>query len=174
MSAGYEISSVLLVAAVAVAAVQDIRHRVIPNGLTYSLLLAGAALSVLDGRLHQSAVAIGLCMVLVFPLYLAGVLGGGDLKLLGGISLFGDWHALLEVLLISTVLGAVLALVYLAVSMGGELLPSNRQPLSGDGTGDVRGCQKAGVRHAKLSIPLAGPIAVAVICSHVLGSRWLV
>ena len=155
----------VLVGSVA-SAVYDLRYRLIPNQLTYSLLLAGALMSLIDGRAYQSLLALGLCVVLIFPLYVAGFLGGGDLKLLAGVSLFGDWQDILQCLAITLILGTAIAFTCLIQGMLAEVR-------LGTGGRDLATGEKMAARTTRRTIPLAVPIAGAVFCTHVLGTRLL-
>jgi Flp pilus assembly protein protease CpaA len=167
MFVGFGFAGVLLVAGVVAAAVYDMRSRLIPNTLTYSLVLAGAFVSIIDGRIYSSAAAMGLCLAMVLPMYLAGMLGGADVKLLTGVSLFGDWHMLLECLVMTVMLGAIWALVCLVPRMYSRcvnLMVRVRSP-------DV---EQSAAHAPAPTIPLAVPIAAAVVCTHLLGIKVLV
>jgi Flp pilus assembly protein protease CpaA len=167
MSVGLDFAGMLLIAGVVAAAVYDMRSRLIPNTLTYTLVLAGVSVAIIDGHIYSSAVALGLCLAMVFPLYFAGMLGGADLKLLTGVSLFGDWHMLLECLVMTVLLGAIWALVCLApriYSRCVNLMVRVRSP-------DV---EQSAAHAPAPTIPLAVPIAAAVVCTHLLGIKVLV
>lgn len=167
MFVGFGFAGVLLVAGVVAAAVCDMRCRLIPNTLTYSLLLAGAAVAIIDGDIYASATAMGLCLAMVFPLYFAGMLGGADLKLLAGVSLFGDWQMLLQCLLMTVLLGAILALVYLAPRILANLVNLMARARSPD-------MEQSAALVPTQTIPMAVPIAAAVVCTHLLGIRVVV
>ncbi len=107
----------LAVGVAGVAAAFDLWKRRIPNALTYSVLVAALALGFLYAA--GSGLAAGLGGIAAgfapcFVLFQLGGLGGGDVKLsaaLGGR--VGAWQ-ILDVLLLATLLGALLALGVLA------------------------------------------------------------
>ncbi|MBO8129269.1 MAG: prepilin peptidase [Peptococcaceae bacterium] len=95
------------------AAWRDLRDRVIPDAVPVGLtvyVLAGAILGVIPG---VGAALLGLALgagVLLFASFF-GTMGGGDIKLMGAL---GAWFGLriVDVLLLSSVLGVVLMLIY--------------------------------------------------------------
>ncbi len=108
-------ASATLLCLLLLAALGDVRTRTIPNrlilwGLTLSLgfSLAGA-LSI--GQFLGGLAVGGGCL---FPLYLRGVLGAGDVKLMGLAGSFLGVKASLVSVLLTTLSGGGLALFYLA------------------------------------------------------------
>lgn len=103
-----------LLVMMAVAAVIDWRSRRLPNWLNLLILVVGLGLAV-QGGTHVSfgmalaGAAVGF--VLLFPAFALGALGGGDVKLLTAVGAWTGPLGVLGVLLITTVGGAVLALV---------------------------------------------------------------
>ena len=72
------------------AAVSDVTRYRIPNLLPALLALSGLVLAMpfsLDAALSRAA-SLGLVAVIATPLWLRGLLGGGDLKLLIGSALW--------------------------------------------------------------------------------------
>jgi prepilin peptidase CpaA len=101
---------------------QDFRSMRIGNALSagivtaFSVWLIGGLLS---GKLPPSqalaAIGCGLAVFAVAALgFAAGILGGGDVKLLAAASLFAGPALLLDFLLITAVVGGVLGLAMLA------------------------------------------------------------
>jgi prepilin peptidase CpaA len=76
---------------------------VVPMGL-----LAGMPLAVAQGHLLAGAVML----VLGFALFARGYVGGGDAKLLAAAGLWIGWSSLLPFVLVTTIAGGVLAIVY--------------------------------------------------------------
>jgi prepilin peptidase CpaA len=121
--------SILLVAVVslftAAAALWDHRYRRIPNALTVPVFFAGwvyqAAFHGWSG-LGQGALGFALGFGMLFILWLIGGGGGGDVKLMGALSVWLGFHLTLLVVIVSTLL--VIAGTFAAVLFGmfrGEL-----------------------------------------------------
>lgn len=78
---------IMLVVAVCV----DIKHRKIPNKLNYGYALAGLAIAFFRGGLHGLAygmVGVLIPVICLMPLFAFGVIGAGDIKLLGALGGF--------------------------------------------------------------------------------------
>lgn len=102
---------VLLLAA---AALYDLRSREVPDELS-ALLVAWGVLATAVGFSGITWLQLALGMLLAFavtiPLYGAGGIGGGDLKLVVGLgAVLGPW-ALLSTLCWTAIAGGALALV---------------------------------------------------------------
>lgn len=100
------------------AAIEDVRHYVISNGLT--LTIAGLfLLSFLMGYLfdqtpfHSSIGVHLLTSIGVFAfftiLFVFGQMGGGDVKLIGAVSLWAGPELIFDFILLTTLAGGVLA-----------------------------------------------------------------
>ena len=108
------ILAVLLVA----AAIEDaIRLRI--SNITVSLVLVGAvAAAVLAGpemRLWQNLVVFLGLLLVGMPMFAAGKLGGGDVKLLAAAGLWFDFAGALWMLIAVALAGGVLALLVLVL-----------------------------------------------------------
>jgi len=104
--------ALLLVAAAAI----DIRTRTIPNGLNLAVALLAIPFWWASGIAlwPDIALQIGLALVVfaAFAGFFAlGAMGGGDVKLIGALALWLPWPALLAVLFLMSVAGAILTLV---------------------------------------------------------------
>lgn len=136
------LSLVVLVAALLVAIVSDLRHRRIPNMLVFAVLVTGLLLqamgpqpfrqnegvfSLSPGALGASGGLLGaLVALLVFlPMYALRALGAGDVKLLTGVGAFAGTAAFLNIALWVLLAGGVLAVVRLAVTGHPRLLLNN-------------------------------------------------
>lgn len=103
--------SIVLVAVVslftAAAALWDLRYRRIPNKLTLPVFLAGW---VYQGVFHgwsglgDGALGFALGFGMLFVLWMIGGGGGGDVKLMGALSVWLGFHLTLLVVIVSTVL----------------------------------------------------------------------
>jgi prepilin peptidase CpaA len=101
--------------AIAVAACGfDLRTRRIPNALTFGAAVVAVAVNVLAMGSSGFMTAGGgwlLGVVLFFPFFALGGMGGGDVKLLGAIGAWLGPEAVLHVAFYSAIAGGVLAVV---------------------------------------------------------------
>jgi prepilin peptidase CpaA len=107
----------LALCALSVAAVLwDLKTRRIPNVLTASGLLIALLLRAVQGPapLAAGVLAAGIGLGLSLPLVVAGALGGGDMKLLAASAAFVGLEALPTLLLVTAIMGGVLAIVVAA------------------------------------------------------------
>lgn len=101
------VSIALALAATAIAAVTDLRARVIPNWLTLPCAVAGVGVGAYtDGASGAARTLLGifLCGLPPLVLFRRGALGGGDVKLFAGLGALLGARAGLEVELASFVL----------------------------------------------------------------------
>lgn len=109
----------LLALALLWAAVTDIRARIIDNWLNAAIALAAplywwsVGLSPWPDVAIQIGVAAGV-FVLFAALFALGVMGGGDVKLLGALALWLPPGATLGMLVLMSLLGGAVTLVTLA------------------------------------------------------------
>jgi prepilin peptidase CpaA len=121
--------AILLVAAGA----QDLRTMHIANGFSLAivgLFVVTAAIGLASGRLSVSSLGMAVaCAGVVFALgaaaFAAGVLGGGDVKLLAAVSLFAGPDRLLEFLAITALVGGVMGIAILAGAPIGRPMVAN-------------------------------------------------
>ncbi len=103
-----------LLAAAAVAAVWfDLRERRIPNALTVGALLAALLVRVPEGlgAVGSGLLGAAIGFILFLPLFLVGGLGGGDVKLMTAFGAFLGPERLFPALLVTALVGGVLALL---------------------------------------------------------------
>jgi len=96
------------------AGITDLRWRRIPNWLTYPAAPIALGLHALAGgwaevKLSAEGLALGLSLLL--PFVLLRSLGGGDWKLVGVLGAFMGWRHLLNVLVITLLINALMAIV---------------------------------------------------------------
>jgi prepilin peptidase CpaA len=111
------VMQVLLVVIVMIAAIYDLRYRRIPNWLVLVGLVLGLGLNTflfeLTG-LKQSAVGLGLALLIYFPLYLLRAMGAGDAKLMAAVGSIvgGPWNWIF-LFVVTAILGGITGLIVL-------------------------------------------------------------
>ena len=108
------ISNVVLVAAVAIAVVTDVRARRIPNLLTFSALGLGFLLNALafqgDGLVHSAQGAV-LGLAILLPFHVLRGLGAGDVKLMAAIGALKGPEFVIYTFAWAAIFGGVLAMI---------------------------------------------------------------
>lgn len=102
-----------------VAAVIDGLYLKVPNKITYPLIIAGWIYSTFSGGLPGlgwSLAATFFGLALLFGLHLIGGMGAGDVKLLAGIAAFVHIEHTWYIFVATTIVGAVMALIQIAMS----------------------------------------------------------
>jgi prepilin peptidase CpaA len=106
-------------ATLVVAAVIDGIYLKVPNKITYPLIVAGWIYSTAVGGwagLGWSLAATFFGLFLLFGLHLIGGMGAGDVKLLAGIAAFVHIEHTWYIFVATTIVGALMALVQIAIS----------------------------------------------------------
>lgn len=119
---GYGLRSLMLgvlVSILIIAAVIDIYHRIIPDGLVIIGVMAGIPLTVLQSTGQLVNGLIGFFSAGAIMLFIAivskGGMGGGDIKLSALLGLYLGWQGALLALFISFFLGGMVG-IYLLLS----------------------------------------------------------
>lgn len=102
-----------------VAAVIDGLYLKVPNKITYPLIVAGWLYSFYVGGfsgLGWSLLATFFGLALLFGLHLIGGMGAGDVKLLAGIAAFVHIEHTWYIFVATTIVGAIMAIIQIAVS----------------------------------------------------------
>jgi prepilin peptidase CpaA len=101
-------------AMLAAAAWQDARHQRIPNAVVLPGAAVALALSLMPGGVGIANALGGLAagLMLLLPLYLMGVTGAGDVKLLAAVGAFTGMPGILGVALLAFVVGGALSLAW--------------------------------------------------------------
>lgn len=98
------------------AAITDLRARIISNRLTMAIAALAplwwiaSGLPLWPGMAGQLALAL-LVLAVFAALFSMGWMGGGDVKLLAALSLWFPWQAVLSLLVLMAVLGGVVTIV---------------------------------------------------------------
>lgn len=114
-------AQLLLALILLVAAAQDVVRRRISNWLCLAVILTAIAAAVALGptlALWQNALCFALLLALGTPLFAAGWLGGGDVKLLASLGLWANFAVILPLIACILIGGGVLAALSLAVRGG--------------------------------------------------------
>jgi prepilin peptidase CpaA len=181
---GLSLGSTLLVvvAAVftAVAAGWDLRTRRIPNVLTLPVFAAGWLYQGVDrgwAGLGDAALGFLVGFGILFLLWLIGGGGGGDVKLMGALSVWLGFRLTLLVLIASTALVLAITVVVVGwnVATGGVRRFQRRHLATGKLTaGEIRRGKRleetAAQKQSRRVLPFAVPVALATWL--VLGWKW--
>jgi prepilin peptidase CpaA len=168
-----------LLAALVLSAVIDHGTRRIPNWLSFSLLAAGLAQSFFAGSYVTPGWSLLGCLAgfgLMFPFFVIGAKGGGDLKLMTAVGAWVGPMGVLAILVIETVIGAVYAMGISAANGRLRMLFRNSAVVAIN----LAHIREVGVEHAldaekryrvgDRPLPYAVPVLVATIL--VLGLKW--
>src|SRR5215469_13978657 len=101
----------------AVVAYGDMRTRRIPNELIVAILALAAFRIAVDGDPRAGLYTLAAAAVLfvaTFLLFWRGLLGGGDVKLIGATALLVGYHSFFEFLFVMSISGALVAVAVLA------------------------------------------------------------
>jgi len=113
------------------AAVADIRARIIPNrypaAIAFFFLVAAAFGTIPDWPWHLAVFAASFAICI--GLFAAGLVGGGDAKLLPATALWAGPEALPAFLLVTATAGGIIALAMLA--RHGLLVPAHTDGATG-------------------------------------------
>lgn len=110
------------------AVVEDIRTRKFSNRTFFtSLGLAVAIVLVSGGRHAMVPGSLGLAagFVILLPLVLTGVVGAGDMKLMGAFGFLAGWNAVLWTVVYGIVWAAIFGVIQILVRRQGHQLISN-------------------------------------------------
>jgi len=118
------IAQIILIAWATTAAGFDARYHRLPNWLTLGGLAAGALYALVHGTsllggnpLHALAsAAIGF--LALFPAYLAGWMGAGDVKLFAAMGMLAGGTVLLPALVVGSIISGLGALALLMLNKG--------------------------------------------------------
>lgn len=131
------IERLILVAWATAAAGFDARYHRLPNWLTLGGLMVGAlyalvqGTSLLGGDPVYALLSAAIGFLALFPAYLAGWMGAGDVKLFAAMGMLGGGKILLPTLVIGSLVTGIGALVFIMLKKK-RLVPvgvPNKRPL---------------------------------------------
>jgi len=170
-----------LLVLVGCAAATDIRHRRIPNALTLMLAATGLMQSLTHCRtvsFGQALAGLAAGAALTLALYLLGALGGGDVKLFGGMGAWLGPALVLQVFAMTALAGAVLVLIHCAVRRrlgalvrNSALVAVNLVHITQVGV-DHASATGAACRSVDRPLPYALPALLALLALPLVG-RWM-
>ncbi len=151
----------------AVAAISDYRFRKIPNKLTVPVCLAGLVYQIgffgwsgLQTALLGFAVGFGI----LFVLWMIGSAGGGDVKLMGGLSVWLGAGLTLKVLFCSLIFVAVGTGITLLYSLMSQGFRKTKAQYIQQSQGKKRRPETVDQRSTRRIMPFAMPVALATWC----------
>jgi prepilin peptidase CpaA len=114
----------------AYAALHDLAVRTVPNWLPALLLAIGVLARLLEHDLLSGLVAAGVAFAVLFVIWAAGAMGGGDVKLWAAAVLLvpPGWQPQLAFFVHVVLAGGLLALLYLGLSL---VVPRPRASVQG-------------------------------------------
>ena len=124
MSLSYiSLNDFLLIALIGAALFFDLTRKRIPNYLTFPVIIGGlvfhTATNGLSG-LWFSFLGLIVGLAIFFIPFAMGVMGGGDVKLLGAVGALQGWQFVLAAGLLTAAAGGVISIIYLIAT--GRLL----------------------------------------------------
>jgi Flp pilus assembly protein protease CpaA len=141
--------NIILLITALIAAGFDLWRGRIPNWLTYPALLLGLALQAQQGRLGGALLGVVVAGGLFLVVWLAGKIGGGDVKLMAALGALAGWPRVLDILFFTGLSGGVIAVFVLAFQ--------RRSP------------EEAGKSWRERRMPYGTAIAAGTILAEVLG-----
>lgn len=107
------LTTAMFVAVMVGAMISDVRTNRIPNRLIGVGLVLALTLQAVSGfgALGAAALGAGLALVIAFPMFALGVIGGGDAKLFLVVGAFMGPGGFVYALLASAIVGGLLAIV---------------------------------------------------------------
>jgi prepilin peptidase CpaA len=113
-----DVFTIILGITLTIAVATDVLYRKIPNVLTFSVIIFGILYHILlngfDGFLFSfGGVLLGLGLLL--PFYLFGMMGAGDVKLMGAVGSILGTAGVFKAFLCTAIIGGIYAMIVLAI-----------------------------------------------------------
>jgi prepilin peptidase CpaA len=118
----------LIISLYTIILVQDILYRKIPDALSLLIASIGILILFINSDWLERFLTLGLAtatFLALAPLCIAGKLGGGDVKLLAASVLLVGASSFFDFLLLATLAGGVLSLVYIVAFLILKALPTS-------------------------------------------------
>jgi prepilin peptidase CpaA len=112
------ISTITLLSILTIASLTDLQHQKIPNILTIPAMLFGIInnflISSIDGLTFSiEGLLLGIGLLLIF--YISGMMGAGDVKLMGAVGSIVGPYEVFQAFLFTAFAGGAYAMIVLAV-----------------------------------------------------------
>lgn len=166
--------AIILIVAVSIFTVMtmvwDARFKKIPNKFTLPMFFAGwvyqIGMSIADGWHHLGSAALGFLVGfgILFVLWFIGGGGGGDVKLMGALSVWLGFEMTLGVLLVSTSIVLVATVAVVVWSLSSKGLKRTKKQYLGTGKTAAGEKPKKETTEDKLNrrvMTYAGPVGLA-------------
>lgn len=101
---------------ISLAVYQDVRSYKIKNSLIGIGLISGALINLLEvglTKFYPFVIAMGLPILMLFPLFVFKVLGAGDIKLFSVIGCYLGIRPVFKIIIISFFMGGIISIIYL-------------------------------------------------------------
>lgn len=109
----YKIVEAIILAAVAAAALYgDIKEYKIKNKLNFSFIVIGILYNIILGKISSSLGGL-IFPLIMFPLFAAGMIGAGDIKLFCAIGAISGFPYIIWIMTVSILLNGVIAFILL-------------------------------------------------------------
>ena len=149
------------------AAWRDVATRIIPDSVSIALIVIGAVVRIGQGWdcLLTSLLMSAVIFVVLLPFCSRGLLGGADLKLLTALAVGLSPQATLQLLLCVTMLGGLLAAIYLIAAKLQPTWLASSSPKSKSRLGRIATIESWRIRRRA---PLPYGIAIAIGATFVV------
>src|SRR6059058_4256643 len=163
-----------VLAFVTLCMVSDLRTRRIPNAITGPAILAGAALNVLYGGhagLFASLTGLGMGIGVLLAPFVAGGIGGGDVKMMGAVGALLGPHRTLVSLAAGLVLGGLVMVVHLArQGRLREKLLATAVMIGGAAEGSLEPLTLSADAPGAVSLPYSVPLGLGTLAALMVGA----
>ena len=151
------------------AVIKDYKERRVPNILTYGMVVAGIAMNSMKSGTDGAQDALAGCAigigVLIIPFIMGGI-GGGDVKLMGGIGALKGPYFIIYTFVFTALIGGISSIIRLSLHRGELTAAWNRLRTS---LMSVAGGTKPNNESSPWVIPYAICIAMGVACVFATG-----
>lgn len=172
LSAGSLVLVLVAATFTVVAAIWDLRTRRIPNSLTFPVFLAGWVFQGLDrgwAGIGDAALGFLVGFGILFVLWVIGGGGGGDVKLMGALSVWLGFRLTLLVMIVSTGFVVLITAGVLATQILTRGIKASRAKYLATGKvtrseiarGEPTPTETVAQRQSRRVLPFAVPVALA-------------
>lgn len=122
---GYSINMIIgctLFSTLLVISIIDIKHYIIPNGLTMFLFIVGIIYSIMANQLLYGSLGfiIGSIPLILIYIISNNKIGGGDIKLLAVSGWFIGWKNVLLSLFLASIVGSIISIFFILIKLNSK------------------------------------------------------